>query len=224
MARRAATRGPERRTLKDGPRAPGRGAPPPGYVTGVSFEEDPPTRRLPREPVAPRAPTPPRGPVPPREPVPPGDGWAPQDDGAQLAVLEQRLASLRSWLVALAVIAVLALVVAAVALVSSGGDDETTSSSSGGSTASLRRSVDRLEKQIDDRATDGDLSDLKDEVQTLKTAAAATSTSTTSDSPDDAAQVSELSSSLDALDARVNALEQAGGTTAAPGDGTTTEP
>jgi len=174
----------------------------------MSYDEDPPTRRLPmppREP-HPREPTPPRDALPPSEQRPPAGA-----NDVQLYALEQQVRSLRSWLVGLALLAVVALGVAAWALVSSGGDDD---SSSARTPAALRSSVERLEERVDDRATKGDLSDVKEEIAELKTtvseassAADDTTTTSTTEAPD----VSGLESSLSDLSSRVEALEQAAG-------------
>ena len=175
----------------------------------MSYDEDPPTRRL---PVPPREPGPPR----PRERQPTGPGGPPTGErpvaaaasDVQLYALEQQLRSMRTWLTALAVLAVVALGVAAWALVSSGDDD---SSSSARTPASLRKSVDRLEQRVDDRATKGDVSDLQDDITALQktveaadTGAAETTTTEATQAPD----VSGLQESLSDLSSRVDALEQ----------------
>lgn len=177
---------------------------------------------------------PPREPGPPRprerQAQPPGAGpptgerplaAAPGDP--QLYALEQQVRSLRTWMTALAVLAVVALGVAAWALVSGGDDD----SSSGARTpAALRKSVDRLEDRVADRATKGDVSDLQDDITALqKSVAAAGSSSgeTTTTEATEAPDTSGLESQLSDLATRVDALEQ--GTTTddptAPSDGTT---
>lgn len=183
----------------------------------MSYDEDPPTRRL---PVPPREPLP-RERVPPGEPGPPGAGGGPPGgiSEVQLYDLEQRLRSMRSWLTAMAVVAVLALVVAAVALATGGGDD---SSSSARTPAGLRNSVEELEERVNDRATKGQLANVREDIDELKTSVAEAS-SGASDSGDtttttESADVSGLQNDLSDLSARVEALEQAPSS-----DGTATE-
>jgi hypothetical protein len=185
----------------------------------MSYDEDPPTRRL---PIPPREPQPreplPREPVPPREPLPPVEGRpvAAASD-VQLYALQEQMRSLRSWLAALAVLSVVALGIAAWALLSSGDDDSGTRTP-----AALRKSVEKLENRVDDRATKGDLDDVKNDIAELKTSVSQaasqdggdTTTTQTTEAPD----VSGLQSSLDDLSSRVDALEQA-----ASSGGTATE-
>lgn len=186
----------------------------------MSYDEDPPTRRLPvppRDP-RPREQTAQHGALPPSEQRPPSGA-----SDVQLYALEQQLRSLRSWLVGLAVLAVIALGVAAWALVSSG-DDDGGSASEARTPAALRKSVEKLEQRVDDRATKGDLSDLKDQIASLKTSVSEassdtgdTTTTSTTDSPD----VSGLQSDLSDLSSRVDALEQASSSDGTTTDGTT---
>lgn len=185
----------------------------------MSYDEDPPTRRL---PVPPRGEPLPRERVGPPEPGPPGGGS--QGGGiseVQLYDLEQRLKSMRTWLTTLALVAVLALVVAAVALATGGGDDES-SSADARTPAALRRDVAQLEERLDDRVTKGQLASVKDDIAELRTSVSEASsaasdsgdTTTTTGGPD----VSALQTSLSDLSARVEALEQAPSS-----DGTATE-
>jgi hypothetical protein len=183
----------------------------------MSYDEDPPTRRLPMPPREPN----PREPLPPRDALPPSEQRPPAGSSdVQLYALEQQLKSLRSWLVALAAVAVVALGVAAVALVT-GGDD---ASSDDTTPAGLRKSVERLEGRIDDRATKGDLSDLKNDIDALKTSVSdAGSGDATTTSQTDAPDVSGLQSDLSDLSSRVDALEQAASSSGDGGtDGTDT--
>lgn len=173
----------------------------------MSYDEDPPTRRL---PVPPREPLP-RERVPPAGdagPPPAGPGGGPGLSEVEVYDLEQRMAKLRSWLVALAVVAVLALVVAAIALVS-GGED----SSSARTPAGLRNDVEKLEERVGDRATKGQLDSVKDDVSALQKAVEAVGESSGGDSTTTATtpapDVSGLESQLSDLAARVEALEQA---------------
>lgn len=179
----------------------------------MSYDEDPPTRRL---PVPPRD-QPPRERERVRPTDPDGLGTGPPPPGppvhgvsdAQFFDLEQRLHSMRSWLVALAAIAVVALAVAAVALISSSDDDDSTARTPSG----LRNSVERLEERVEDRATKGQLSNVREEIEELKTSVAEASsaaaesgdTTTTTESAD----VSGLENELSDLSARIEALEQA---------------
>lgn len=165
----------------------------------MSYDDDPPTRRLPvppREPVGPREP---REPLPPREPPLRDPAYVAQPVAgvadAQLLAMEERLSALRSWLVALAVLSLLALGVAAWALLSS--EDSGSGSGSSRSTASLREDVAKLEERIGDRATKGDLSDVRSDVNALQT------------SVDDAAKAQDDAPDTDAAStADVDALEQ----------------
>lgn len=190
----------------------------------MSYDEDPPTRRL---PVPPREPLP-RERVPPTDPGMSGGGPHPPAPQAgisevQLYDLEQRLSSMRSWLVALAAIAVVALAVAAVALVSGGDDDS--SSSSARTPAGLRDSVEQLEERVDDRATKGQLANVREDIAELKTSVEAASsaasdagdTTTTTESTD----VTGLQNDLSDLSARVEALEQASSSEGTATEGTT---
>lgn len=221
-----------------------------GYEPGMSFDDEP-TRMSPRVPQPPAGqPTPPAGqprvPHPPadaRPPVagavppgavPPGvDPAVPWAQDPRLAVIEDRLSSLRTALWAFAAVSVVALGLAFWALLDDGGDD--TGGGSGSSTAStraLRDRVSKLEDRIDDRATDGDVQDVSKQVAALSKRVDALPTTSTTPQDDGGDQVnpeaiSALQDDVQQLQQQVQALQQAAaaaGADTAGGDDTTTTP
>ncbi|WP_210495174.1 hypothetical protein [Patulibacter sp. SYSU D01012] len=205
----------------------------------MSFDDDEPTRMSPRVPQPPAGGGPPAGT--PREPHPPAGrprdpatpvaaaapaaAW-PQED-PRLVVLEERLSSLRTALLAFAAVAVVALGLATWALLRDGGDS---GSSGGTSTRALRERVSSLEDRLDGRATDGDVEKVAKQVDALEEQVKAQPATTTTPAPDtgDEQAVSGLQDDVQELQRQVQQLQQAaanaGDDGAAPDDGTTTTP
>src|SRR5688500_11085188 len=110
------------------------------------MDPEPPTRRIP--PTAP--------------PPAPSPHVITEDERVAYAKLADRVGSLRAWLALATVLAIAALGLAAWALVTKEEEDDTQAGASRTSVERLDARVDELESQIDDRATQGAVSELRD--------------------------------------------------------------
>lgn len=164
-------------------------------------------------PAGPGGPAGPAGPVPGDPGRPPGEAVretvVEDDDSGWLARLEDRLSSLRT---ALALVGVLAAVALGIALVELLSDEEEGGGDRGASPARVDGIEDRLDEvdeRLENRATSGDLSDLRSNQQELAERLDAVEQAA-EDQPDGdpSAEIEELRQSVEGLEQQVSDLEQ----------------